>query len=302
MKRRLVAEGYAMHITITGKLGSGKSTICHLFAERYNFEIFSTGDLHRRLAKKMGMDTIELNRLMSTDTKYDKMIDDEVIKISQERPNDRIIFDSRLAWHFVKKSFKLYTTIDPVIASRRVFSSDRGVEERYTDELDALTKLKIRSELEKIRFKEIYGVNHFDYNNYNLVLDTTWDNPSMLVSIISKYYSFFNNDVLEKTGRILISPKSLYPTAPLSQLAPVQVPNDFFASRPLEIVYYDGYHYVVDKDNSLGVALLASFPYVYATLSDEELVFPFTSKLDKNLLAEFENIGNFTYASIPNTY
>jgi cytidylate kinase len=291
-----------MHITITGKLGSGKSTICHHLAEHYNFEIFSTGDLHRNLAKKMGLNTIELNRLMSADRRYDKMIDDEVVRISKERPNDLLIFDSRLAWHFVGESFKLFTTIDPVVAAKRVFTSNRGIEEKYSDELDTITKLKIRADLEQMRFKDIYNVDYLDYNNYNLILDTTWDNTSTLVSIICQYYTIFNSNSNKKIGQILISPKSLYPTAPLKNLEPVNVPNDFFASRPLKVICQDGYHYVVDKGNALGVALLASFPYVHAIIENKTDNTPPIIKLDKNLLIETENIGGFKYASIPNTY
>jgi cytidylate kinase len=291
-----------MHITITGKLGSGKSTICHHLAEHYNFEVFSTGDLHRNLAKKMGLDTIALNRLMSTNKRYDKMIDDEVVRISKERPNDRLIFDSRLAWHFVEKSFKLFTTIDPVVAAKRVFVSNRGVEEKYTNELDTYNKLKIRASIEQIRFKDIYDVDYLDYNNYNLILDTTWSNPSTLISIINQYYTVFNTNSNEKKGQILISPKSLYPTVPLKSLEPVNVPNDFFASSPLKVVCQDGYHYVVDKGNALGVALLASFPYVHAIIENENVDTLPIINLDKNLLVEIENIGEFTYASIPNSY
>ena len=36
-----------MHITITGKLGSGKSTVAKKLVELYGFEIFSTGAILR---------------------------------------------------------------------------------------------------------------------------------------------------------------------------------------------------------------------------------------------------------------
>ena len=48
-----------MHITITGNLGSGKSTICKLLNEKYQFEIYSTRS--RELARQMNMTTLELN-------------------------------------------------------------------------------------------------------------------------------------------------------------------------------------------------------------------------------------------------
>ena len=40
-----------MHISITGKLGSGKSTVCHLIHDLYGYEIFSTGAIQREVAR-----------------------------------------------------------------------------------------------------------------------------------------------------------------------------------------------------------------------------------------------------------
>ena len=73
-----------MHITITGNLGSGKSTVGKLLSEKYGFEIYSTGKVQRELAKQMNLSTLELNQLMMSDRKYDHMIDDETARISRE--------------------------------------------------------------------------------------------------------------------------------------------------------------------------------------------------------------------------
>jgi cytidylate kinase len=290
-----------MHITITGKLGSGKSTICGILAQRYNFEIFSTGDLHRGLAKKMGLDTIALNQLMAKNSHYDRMIDDEVIRISKSRPDDRIIFDSRLAWHFVEKSFKIFTTIDPLVAAKRIMSSPRGVEETYNDLNDVLAKLKIRGELEKTRFKDIYGVNYLDYNNFNIILDTTWLDPDSIADIVIKNYLSFKSNGQNQCGKILISPKSLYPTAPL--VAPkVAGAEDNFAANPIKVIFKDSYHFVVDDDGSFSLALTAKLPYVHAVLAVGTDNNDILSNLDKNLIAQVEKKGDFTYVSLPDIF
>ena len=74
-----------MHITIAGKLGSGKSTVGKLLCAEHGFEIYSTGKIQRELARSFGVSTLEMNQLMSKDTKYDHMIDDAVTKLSVER-------------------------------------------------------------------------------------------------------------------------------------------------------------------------------------------------------------------------
>ncbi|MBQ3980320.1 MAG: dephospho-CoA kinase, partial [Lachnospiraceae bacterium] len=92
-----------MHITLTGNLGSGKSTICKLLEQQYGYEIFSTGKVIRQIADDLDISVLEMNELMSRDHKYDHMIDDKTAQISRENPDKNILFDSRLAWNFVEK-------------------------------------------------------------------------------------------------------------------------------------------------------------------------------------------------------
>ena len=107
-----------MLISITGKLGSGKSTVCNLLKDNYGFEIYSTGAFQREVARNMGITTLELNKRLREDPSLDYVIDDAVKKLSIERAQDKLIFDSRMAWHFADKSFKIFLTIEPCEAAR----------------------------------------------------------------------------------------------------------------------------------------------------------------------------------------
>ena len=173
-----------MFITITGNLGSGKSTICRLLSERHGFTVYSTGAIHRSLADKMGISTLRLNELMRQDDKYDRMIDGEVERIARERDGERVIFDSRLAWHFVPRSFKVFAVIDPDVAAQRVRAADRGAVEAYASDEDAKSMLLERARVENLRFMEIYGVNNLDHGNFDLVIDTTRRKPLTLAELV----------------------------------------------------------------------------------------------------------------------
>ena len=120
-----------MYITITGELGSGKSTVAKVLKDKYGFSIHSTGTVQREIAKDMGMTTLELNKYMAEnlDNDYDKLIDNKTIEISEKSTNQRIVFDSRMAWHFVKNSYKVFVIIDKYTAAERVIGADRGKEE-----------------------------------------------------------------------------------------------------------------------------------------------------------------------------
>lgn len=183
-----------MLISITGRLGSGKSTICNIMKEQHGYEIFSTGAIQREYARHMGISTLELNLRMKENPQLDKEIDDTVTKISIERSNENLIFDSRMAWHFAKDTFKIFLTISPEEAARRVMKNQRGEEEKYTDEQDACQKLVERSRVERERFIEIYGVDYYDFNNYNIVIDTTSKTPEAVVEAILENIKLYTDN------------------------------------------------------------------------------------------------------------
>ena len=171
-----------MHIAITGKLGSGKSTVAKILSEKLGYETYSTGSVQRKAAADMGITTLELNERMMTDPSFDHIIDDTVTKISVER--DHIIFDSRMAWHFAKNAFRVYLSVDTAEAAHRVFMAERGNVETYATEDDAREALEKRAELERERFLDIYGVDYADPSNYDLVIDSTDKTSEIVADII----------------------------------------------------------------------------------------------------------------------
>ena len=94
------------HITLTGNLGSGKSTICKIMDEKYSYEIYSTGKVQRSIAAEMGITVLEPACMRRP--RYDHLIDDATAKISKDNLEKKIVFDSRLAWHFVDCSLKSF--------------------------------------------------------------------------------------------------------------------------------------------------------------------------------------------------
>lgn len=201
-----------MHITLTGNLGSGKSTICRILEGEYGKEIYSTGKVQRAIAEEMGISVLEMNQLMCSDHKYDHLIDDTTAKISRENPDKPIVFDSRLAWNFVEKSFKVFLSVSLAVAAERVYNDNRGAVEKYTSVEDAKQQLKLRAETENVRYKDIYGLNYFDFNNYNLVLDSTFCTPDALAALMmgeAKKYEEQLNAGMQPKVKILMSPKRL---------------------------------------------------------------------------------------------
>lgn len=175
-----------MHIAITGKLGSGKSTVAQLLSEKIGFETYSTGSVQRHAACEMGITTLELNRRMMSDPSFDHVIDDAVTSLSRQR--DHIIFDSRMAWHFAENAFRVFVSVDPDEAARRVFAAKRGDVEKYDTVEEAKAALLKRGELERERFLSIYGVDYADPANYDLVVDSTNRTSDEVAEIIIRAF------------------------------------------------------------------------------------------------------------------
>lgn len=176
-----------MNISITGNLGSGKSSVAKILKEK-GYEIFSTGNIFRQLAMEKGVSVEEFNRQVNEaahkgDRSVDKMIDDTTARIGEER--DMVVIDSRLAWHFAPKSFKVFIITDIDESSRRVFNdSVRASSESYSSKEECRKALINRQKLETVRYKEIYGIDYYDMSNYNLLIESTSARPEELAQEI----------------------------------------------------------------------------------------------------------------------
>ena len=103
----------------------------------------------------------------------------------KERPNDVYIIDSRLAWNNVPDSYAIRLIVNEAIAGKRVFyDTTRGSEDQYETVDEAIQKTRKRKLGEIERYKEKYGINLLDENNYDLVVDTSYTNTQELADII----------------------------------------------------------------------------------------------------------------------
>ena len=172
-----------MFITINGDLGSGKTTVCNLL-KNFGFEIFSAGSIQRQMANSMNISTLELNKNSKEDFSYDFYIDNSIVEYAKKNTGKRIVFDSRLAWHFVPDSMKVRLTIKPYIAAERVFLNRQTSEESYSSVEETMEKLLERQKTEIERYQMIYNVAIDDTRNYDLIIDTTSLKPTDIVNII----------------------------------------------------------------------------------------------------------------------
>jgi cytidylate kinase len=219
----------------------------------------------------MNMTTLELNQLMCSDRKYDKMIDDETARISRENKEKDIIFDSRLAWHFVEHSFKVFVSVSLDVAAERVMNDQRGAEEKYSSVEEARKLLAQRAATEKVRYKDIYNLNYMDFTNYNLIIDSTYCSPDKIVEIILKEAKEFElKEAAPETTKMLVSPKRLVKesditkedTERLLSLTKELQKKPYVIDAVVQVSKIEDDYKVLDKMDEVKAAFLSNVPYV----------------------------------------
>jgi len=91
--------------------------------------------------------------------------------------------DSRLGFHFIPDSFKVFLKVDLSEAARRIYGANRS-EENYSGVEEALEYLERRIEAEKIRYKQCYDIDFPCEEKFDLVIDTTEKTPEEIVQEI----------------------------------------------------------------------------------------------------------------------
>ncbi len=182
-------------ITINGKPGSGKSSAASKVAEALEYARFSSGDFMRKMAVQRGISITELNILAEHDKQIDFDIDEEVRKTGEL---ENLVIDSRMAFHWIPNSFKVYLDLPPEIAKERIMTSLKSDKLRQASEHEAneeavYEKMMARLASENKRYMDLYGVDNSDPAMYNLVIDTSRSNlEEVAEKIIKEYKNWLN--------------------------------------------------------------------------------------------------------------
>lgn len=166
-----------MIVSIGGIPGSGKSTIAKMLAEKLGYEYVYMGGLRREIAQKRGMTIQELNSLGEKEDWTDREVDATLTVMG--RTKDNLVIDSRVAYHFVPQSLKVFVTVDSQVAAERIFKS-LGKDSARKNEGTHLTSVESvlasdmkRAASDRVRYQRYYQTDCLDSKNYDLVLDTT---------------------------------------------------------------------------------------------------------------------------------
>ena len=171
-----------MRITISGPIGSGKTTVCNLLSKRLGYNCVVSGSIFREMANEHKMTLAEFGALCERDMRYDRLLDERMVQIARDNPD--IILEGRLVAHMLQKNgipaLKFFLTADLETRAKRVV-------EREGKQLEtAMLETSEREESEAVRYRAYYGINIKSGDVYDVVIDTADKTPEQIVDIMVK--------------------------------------------------------------------------------------------------------------------
>ncbi len=178
-------------ITIAGRLGSGKSTVSKLIAKKLGYAHNYAGGLMRQLAEERGLTFEEYHKLMESDPNFDRLVDERQKEFIESQ--DNIVAEGHVAFFLAPDSFKVFLDLDPHVAAERIFNDlqknplrkvERNME--TVDEVEKSLEKRLGSNMS--RWKEMYGFDYLDKNNFDCVINTEKRSPEEVADLIVEAY------------------------------------------------------------------------------------------------------------------
>jgi len=157
-----------MLLTISGEIGSGKSTVARLVSAKLAYSYISGGDIFRNLARDRGMTVDEFDTLAEKDENIDRDLDK--LLLDTLRKNKNMVVDSRLSgWLcFINSinAFKVFITAPMDIRVKRVMYRENLSQETVKADISA------REQSERKRYKQYYDIDYSRTDIYDLIIDS----------------------------------------------------------------------------------------------------------------------------------
>ena len=114
-------------------------------------------------------------------------------KLRDLENENKIVIDSRTAYHWIPESFKVYLDLPARIAKGRILNSIkedklREQSEQSSSSEEVFKKMNERFLSEQKRYWDLYKINNADKSQFDLVVDTDKNNLEQVADIVVREY------------------------------------------------------------------------------------------------------------------
>jgi len=176
-------------LTITGFPGSGKSSTAQGVARALGYEYFSAGGLFRKMAAARGLSVEEINFAAERQEEIDREVDRLLVELGKEKSD--MVVDSRIAFHWIPDSFKVFLDLDPETAAERTFAhiqKEGRMSQAGSSVREVYEKTLKRKESEIKRYRNLYGIELGDKTRFDLVVDTKANDLERVIGMVLAAY------------------------------------------------------------------------------------------------------------------
>ena len=156
-------------IVVSGPPGAGSSTIAKKLAEKLNLRYYSPGKTYKSyLNEKEAKAALDFwQTSFGSSKELHRRLDEDQVKVARE---GNVVICGKLSIYFLKDiaDFKVWLDVPLEVRAKRTAERDK------IPKTVALEEIKKRQELEREKWKKIYGFDYFELKNYaDLVIDSS---------------------------------------------------------------------------------------------------------------------------------
>jgi len=190
-----------MIISISGKPGSGKSTVAKRLAEELGYKYYYVGGMRRKAAQEKGMTLAEFNKLGEKESYTDRDFDEWQAELGTRENN--FVIEGRTSFYFIPRSLKICLDVSYEEGARRIWNGlqreqkeVRNEDRNLSSHEDVLKSIKERVKSGTIRYAKYYDIKDvFDKKHFDFYLDTTKLSPE---EEYQKVYRFVKKKLAEQ--------------------------------------------------------------------------------------------------------
>ena len=170
-------------VTVSGKPGSGTSTLVDLLAKDMGWDSVNGGDIFRQEAKRLNLSVEEFSRLCKENFEVDRSLDD-LLKNLISSENGPFIIESRLSgwWAYLEgiDCLRVWVEVSDKERANRIMAREGGDFESV--HLSALQ----RNSDDTSRYKMLYDIDLDDMAPYNFIIKADSLSPSEVLEAVKK--------------------------------------------------------------------------------------------------------------------